>query len=398
MIAPTEGGQALWRQGRPVSELGEFGLIARIRERVRRAAAGRVSLARETSGEHETSGAHGASGAPDASGGGLACADIGDDCALLRPPSGWDLLLTCDTLVEGRHFRREWITPRELGARAAEINVSDIAAMGGLPDGALISLGLQPDFPVAAVDEIYEGLLAALGAHGARILGGNVTTAASLFLDVTLAGRVEAGEALCRHRARPGEVVFVTGVPGRAGAALAALAAGEGIWPRVAERVTAAGKRRVTPDELRERMRRYHAVPRARIEIGRYLLKNELASAAIDVSDGLAGDAAHLCEESGVAITLEEIFLPLDGDLRQLGEELGTDPLRWVLGASDDYELLFTVPPERVDQVFAIAGLFDVRVTPVGSVLPGPGGVRLRRKDGSFAEPAGGWDHLRGGA
>jgi len=151
-------------------------------------------------------------------------------------------------------------------------------------------------------------------------------------------------------------------------------------------------------EAARERIRRPYAVPRARIEIARYLLRNGISECAIDLSDGLAGDAAHLCEESGVGIVLEELFLPIHEDLRHIGELRETDPLVWVLGPSDDYELLFTASPGKADAVFALAGLFGVPVSPLGSVVAEPGGVRLRHPDGSFSELAGGWDHLRAGA
>ncbi|MFH1143432.1 MAG: thiamine-phosphate kinase [Candidatus Eisenbacteria bacterium] len=357
MVEPSGSAKEVWRTGPPVSELGEFGLIDRIRRRLEQAATDRTP------------------GPLDA-----ALTDIGDDAAIYRPPAGWDLLLTCDALIEGCHFQPAWITPREAGARAAEINLSDIAAMGGLPEGALVSLGLPPGLSIAAVDEIYEGLLHSLEGHGARILGGNIATSDQLFLDITLLGRVEAGKALRRSGARPGDVVFVTGSPGAAGAALAALRAEPAA-------VTAGG--------LRERMRRHHAAPRARIDVGRYLVTEDLASAAIDLSDGLAGDMRHVCEESGVAVVFEERFLPLDEDLLLLAEKLKSDPLLWVLGASDDYELLFTAPPANADRVFAAAGLCGVRVTPIGSVVAGSADVRLRKREGSLVDLPGGWDHLR---
>ncbi|MBP6876046.1 MAG: thiamine-monophosphate kinase [Candidatus Eisenbacteria bacterium] len=420
-----------WPPGKPVGELGEFGLIARLREQVGRAAIGLAP----------NGGAPVTDALPDRP----ELVGIGDDAAVLRPPAAWDLLLTCDTLVEGRHFRAQWLSARELGARAAEVNLSDIAAMGGLPEAALISLGLPPELSVEMIDEIYTGLLDALSVHGARIIGGNIARTERLHLDVTLMGRVEKGTGLFRRNAKAGDILFVTGHPGRAGAALAALsaeespageAAGASIWQRLAEReafaenlraeadaaakASALASSRASPlaapgasthatpgtsplersmaEAARERIRRPYAVPRARIEIARYLLRNGISECAIDLSDGLAGDAAHLCEESGVGIVLEELFLPIHEDLRHIGELRETDPLVWVLGPSDDYELLFTASPGKADAVFALAGLFGVPVSPLGSVVAEPGGVRLRHPDGSFSELAGGWDHLRAGA
>ena len=331
-----------------LSELGEFGLIARIRER-----------------------------APLRPG--ALVLGPGDDAALLALPAGWDLVLTCDLQLEGRHFTRERMTPRELGARAIEVNLSDLAAMGALPVAALVSLGLPADLPVSVVDALYEGMTASLAPHAAALAGGNITRADSLIVDVTLAGRVESGRALRRSGARAGEIVFVTGFPGRAAAALAGFAAGPGIWDGPAG----------------ERFRLFHATPTARVAAGRFLLENEAAGAAIDQSDGLGGDLAHIAEESRVRIVLEEEHLPLDPEVEGLAAMLGVDPLDWVLGPSDDYELIFTTPRARASLAFAMGASLGLAVTPIGEVVAGEPGVALRRRDGSIAAIGAGWDHLR---
>ncbi len=208
-----------WRTGPRVAALGEFELIARIRRWVN---AGHPRRARDSIAGVAAAGT--AARRARASEAEIVAA-IGDDAALLRPPRGWDLMLTCDAQVEGRHFRREWMSPRQAGARAAEVNLSDIAAMGGVPMAALVSLGVPPDLTLPAVRGIYAGLRHALDAHGARVIGGNVTGAGQLILDITLVGRVESGRALLRSGARAGDIVFVTGAPGRAAAGLAALRA-----------------------------------------------------------------------------------------------------------------------------------------------------------------------------
>ena len=236
-------------QGEPaVGEIGEFGLIERFRKRLegisdkgRRGVPGRQEEPPDQARGRDLPEPRDAGPSPARPGGGPPVArgfsGIGDDAAILSPEPGWDLLLTCDTLIEGRHFQRQWLAPHEVGARAAAVNLSDIAAMGGLPVGALLSLGLPPTLPAPALESIFDGLVDGLAAHDARLLGGNISAAAELVVDVTLIGRVEQGTALRRDGARPGDVLFVTGSPGRAGAALAGLAAGPGVWAKLARRL-----------------------------------------------------------------------------------------------------------------------------------------------------------------
>lgn len=372
-----------WASGRPAHEIGEFNLIARLREISRRPNPA-LPLG------------------------------IGDDAAILHIPDGWDALLTCDIQIEGRHFMRRWVSPEEAGSRAAIVNLSDIAAMGGLPVAALVSLGVPPALTVEAIERMYAGLMETLGKYDASIAGGNVTASEELILDVTLIGRVERGRALSRSGARAGDVVFTTGYPGRAAAALHLLRAEDGFWQRFDE------KTRDAIMEARSQLRRFHAAPAQRIAVGRYLLENGLAHAAIDQSDGLAGDLAHICEESGVGIILEEEHLPVDAEVKRLAALIGHDPLDWVLGPSDDYELLFTAPPDNVDDIFAMGAVLAVEIAPIGMVAGAPTGivdgaptgrvesgptgmvagglqrVALKRADGSLATLSGGWDHLRG--
>jgi thiamine-monophosphate kinase len=350
-----------WDGGPAVGDLGEFGLIARIRERI--------------------------PPAPAASG---VVLGPGDDAALLEVPPGWDLVLTCDIQIEDRHFRRRWMSPREAGARAAAVNLSDVAAMGGVPTAALVSLGLPPALPIAAVDAMCEGIVSELGRHGATLAGGNISASDAIILDVTVAGRVERGRALRRSGARPGDTVLVTGHPGRAAAALATLDAAGDLW----ERLAASGPAPAPAPELRERFRRHLAAPSPRVAVGRFLAENAVASAAIDQSDGLTGDLAHIAEESGVRILLGRSFLPIDPELAALGPLVGVDPLDWVLGASDDYEMIFTAPAGKVDLALALGTALGIAVTPIGAVVAGPPGVDVLDADGAPIAAREGWDHL----
>ncbi len=344
-----------WREGPRVGDLGEFALIDRLRKLLPGPPA---TTARP--------------GLPEIRLG------IGDDAAVLGPPFDGDLVWTCDIQVAGRHFLPDWMTPHEVGQRTAQINLSDIAAMGAQPLAALVSLGLPPDLPVGAVEQIYAGLQEAFGRHDAHIAGGNISRASELLIDISLLGIVPHTQALRRSDARAGDLVFTTGRPGRAAAALAARRASVAVEA-----------------DLLARLREAYVAPHARIDVGRYLIENHTHAAAIDQSDGLVGDLSHICEESGVAIELTGALLPIDEDLIALGAALGAEPLGWVLGASDDYEILCTVPPPMADRVLAIPAILDVPVTLIGEVVAGAPGVSMRTPEGGRVSLAGGWDHLR---
>ncbi len=366
-LEPEREAAGGWTTGPRVGDVGEFAVIARLRDWIARPAArGEAPSARAAAGRT------------------VLQVGPGDDAAVLRPDARHDLVWTCDIQIEGRHFLPDWMSPAEVGARAAEINLSDIAAMGAEPVAALVSLGLPAGLGLGALEEIYRGLDGALRRWGALIAGGNITKSARLLLDITLLGRVERGRALLRSSARPGDVVFATGRPGRSAAALAMRAAGGAARP-------APGS---LPAEVQARLRAAHVAPQARIAAGRYLVENRIAAAAIDQSDGLAGDLLRICEESRVGIVLEESLLPVDPDLERLGAALGIDPLVWVLGASDDYELLCTVPPAAADRVFAIPAALQVPVTAIGRVAAGSPQVAIRTSAGATRALGGGWDHF----
>lgn len=339
-----------WSAGPLVGARGEFGVIASLRESL---------------GEVTTPGL---------------LLEVGDDAAILRPPADHDLIWTCDIQVEGRHFRRDWMTPEETGTRAAEVSISDVAAMGGAPLAVLVSLGLPADFHLGALEAIYRGMKAALEPHGARIVGGNITGAQEFSVDLSVLGCVPRGKALRRGSAQVGDQVYATGQPGRAAAALALFADDEipGLAPEHRQTILGAYRH-----------------PRAQIEAGRYLRENECASAVIDQSDGLPGDLLHIAEESGVGIELLAESLPISPDLAALGGLKGVDPLRWIVGPSDDYGLLFTAPREAADRVLCLEQLAaGPSVHPIGRVVTGPPRVLLRDAHGHVLELSDGWDHL----
>jgi thiamine-monophosphate kinase len=356
----TRGSARAWlaAQGTPLSAVGEFGLIGRLHALIERQPPGSAAAR------------------------GFVTHGVGDDAAVLSPRAGHQLLVTCDIQVEGQHFIRGWIPPRDLGARCAAVNLSDIAAMGGTPRGALVSLLLDPSTAVEDVEEIYLGLLAALSEHDATIIGGNVSAAAAgLGIDVTMLGEIETDQALLRTGADAGDIVWATGAPGSAGAGYLLL--------------KAHGPERVEREF--QGLASAYLAPAARVREGRALRASGAVTAMIDMSDGLAGDARHLVETQPLDVLIREESLPFGEDLAQAARTLDRTPLSILLGPSDDYELLFTTPPSKGEEALrALREASDVPAWPIGEILgSGQGRVLAEDPDGARrALPAGGWNHF----
>lgn len=295
--------------------------------------------------------------------------DVGDDAAVLGPSIGREVL-SVDAHVEGVHFRREWLSLRELGARAVSAALSDLAAMGAEPRVVLSSLGLPSSFADDELDVLALGVRDACDNVGARVVGGNLTRAGELSLHTTVVGRMSE-QPLRRSGAAPGHGVYLTGTVGAAALGLAVLRRGQAI----------GGADGALLGAFVARWRR----PRPRISEGRRLL--DVASASIDVSDGLAIDLSRLARASGVGIELEASELPLEREHARAAGLVGEDPIALALFGGEDYELAFTAPATR-----SLAGL----ATRIGVVVPTPG-VRVRRTDGQLiaSEALGrGFDHF----
>ena len=320
--------------------------------------------------------------AADAPAAGQLVLGTGDDAAVIRPRSGHDLVVTTDTFVEGAHFRRDWIGAAQLGARLAEANLSDLAAMAAEPRWALVSLGARREHAVEDLVAIQRGIATALARQGAVIAGGNLTAVSGdEWLTLTLMGETFAGKAWTRAGARAGHLIAVTGSPGRSGAMVA-----------LARRDAAA-----LSDSRWAGLAAAWRSPRARVELARALGETGWISAAIDVSDGLGSDLARLCEASGAGARLAGEALPRDVELEDAARALGVplDELRF--GASDDYELVLTVDPAGREACLLIAAQLDIPLTFVGVISSGSG-VSLEDSAG-HARPlvSDGYDHFRPG-
>ena len=319
-----------------IEELGEFGLIARITKALPTA----PSLIE----------------------------GIGDDCAVVRS-GGETLLLTCDAAIEDVHFSRAYLSPEDIGWRSAAAAISDIAAMGGAPRFLLVTLAIPGDMDAGYIEALYQGLGAAVAESGAIIAGGDITRSpGGLMLDISVIG-VPVTRCVTRAGARPGDVLAITGWPGQSAAGRRALVSG---WeaPVLAEA---------------------HRRPCLRVAEGQWLAEHEAVRAMIDVSDGLAQDAGHIAERSGVAVDILRASLPVSNPLRALAEERGVDAEACILGGGEDYELLAALEPGGADALCAdFEANHGLPLCIVGRFSEGIG-VRL---DGAPVEAAG-FDHFR---
>jgi thiamine-monophosphate kinase len=295
----------------------------------------------------------------------------GDDAALVRREAGL-LAATTDLLVEGVDFL-PGEDPERLGRRAIAVNLSDLAAMGALPEFFLLSIGFPPDmgedFPLA----IARGAICRGGEFGAHLVGGDLSAAPQTVICVALWGR-PAGIPLTRAGASAGDGVYVSGHPGQAAAGL---------------RLARASVGGLKPEEERALRDAFHD-PLARIALGAELSRHGIASSAIDVSDGLGMDAGRLARASGVRLVLEKDALPVSIALQSFATRAGLDPLDLLLGGGDDYELLFTVPGASQGRLAERAGAFGVAVTRIGRVEAGAGAVL---SDGGVLRDVSGFGH-----
>ena len=298
----------------------------------------------------------------------------GDDCALLQPTPGKQLAITTDMLVAGTHFLPD-TDPRNLGWKALAVNLSDLAAMGATPRWALLA-GSLPAVDEPWIAKFAEGFFACAAEYGVDIVGGD-TTRGPLNLCITALGECEPGQALRRDSAQAGDLIWVSGRPGLAGLGLAQLQ-GRIALPEPWNRLCVSALER----------------PRPRVALGRALVG--VASAAIDVSDGLLADLGHICERSGLAAVVQLVQLPhlpkgetYDADLRRIA-------LECQLAGGDDYELCFTTPPAQAQAVGQIAARLDLPLWCIGSMAEGVAGeATVLDPDGNPIEfSRRGYDHF----
>lgn len=306
--------------------------------------------------------------------------DAGDDAAVVRPREGFDLVATTDTLVEGRHYDPEWFDGAAIGARLAAVNLSDLAAMAAEPRWGLLSMGLHPEQPIDEVLAVQEALTAALAHESAALVGGNVTAVDGRpWWSLALLGEAPRGRAWSRHGARPGDLVAISGSPGRAGAGL---------------RLAHTSGEKARGAEWAEVLEAWRA-PVARLGLARALAPLDAVTAAIDVSDGFASDLARLCEASGVGARLDEASWPSDPALESAARQLAIPIERLRFGPSDDYELLLAIDPARVEAALSAARAAGTALAIVGRFTDAPLVIELVTAAGkSRSLDATGFDHF----
>jgi thiamine-monophosphate kinase len=294
---------------------------------------------------------------------GILSLGIGDDCAILQPRRNQEVVVTTDLSLENVHFRREWHPPESVGHRCLARGLSDLAAMGARPEAAFLSLAVPEELTGTWVERFFNGLMALAERCQVPLAGGDTAKAPMVIADIVLLGSVPQGKALLRSSARAGDVLYVTGALGGSAAELLALEQ----KPANFRGTSTAGHP--------------HLYPEPRLAAGRKARK--LATAAIDVSDGLSTDLAHLCEESMLAAEIDAAVLPVDA--RATWEQ--------ALHGGEDYELLFTASPKTS----VPKQLGGVLVHPIGRMKkPGKGPQMTLNRDGVRTElVAAGWEHFR---
>jgi thiamine-monophosphate kinase len=312
---------------------------------------------------------------------------IGDDCAILRPPRGHEVLVTTDFTLEGRHFRRDWHSPESVGHRALARGLSDLAAMGARPLAAFLSLALPKEMLATRagrvwVERFFGGLRGLAERVGVPLAGGDTAESPCglVLADIVLVGSAAAGRALRRSGGKVGDGVYVTGELGGAAAELEILRQGKKRQP------TLRGK--AAKDGPPGSSRGPQMWPEPRLGVGQALVRRRLASAAIDLSDGLSTDLAHLCGESGVGAEIEAAALPV----HPLALEAAGKALEFALHGGEDYELLFAAAAG----VVVPRSVGGVRVTRIGRLVRGKA-ISLIDGDGRRRVlEAGGWEHFGG--
>jgi thiamine-monophosphate kinase len=303
----------------------------------------------------------------------------GDDAAISVP--GGATATSVDALIDGVHFRREWSGLPQIGAKALAVALSDLAAMGAEPGEAYAVLGVPPDLDEDDCIELLDGMTALAAETGTSLAGGDVTRAPVLMLAVTVVGHAaDAEDFVTRSGAQPGDALVVTGELGGAAAGLLLLEPPSEFRSHFHPNSDENCERKLIARQLE---------PRPRLEAGRALAAAG-ATAMIDLSDGLGGDAGHLAAASGVGLKIDAAALPLAAGVAEVAAAAGRDPIELAASGGEDYELLAALPPDLLDAATAaLQKDAEAALTRIGEVVAGQGVVEIRLPDGETLEPTG---------
>ncbi|MBC8462059.1 MAG: thiamine-phosphate kinase [Deltaproteobacteria bacterium] len=306
---------------------------------------------------------------------------IGDDCAVIGPYQDRVFLITTDLLVEDIHFIWDRISPVDLGQKAVAVNLSDIAAMGGIPRHLFLSLAIPPAMGVETLHSFYQGIKAMCERYDTNVLGGDTSASPDgLTINVTAIGEARGDEVLFRSGAKAGDKIYLTGTLGDSAAGL-----------RLIKEEFSA------PAPLAAVLKEAHNRPQPQVEAGRVIAQSGLATAMIDVSDGVLSDLGHVCGASGVGGILFESALPISNSLKALAEINNFNPYELALSGGEDYQLLFTVPREDAGQFETI--FQENSSSPIYCLgeITGEEGIKIVRPGGVREEvKVEGFDHFSG--
>jgi thiamine-monophosphate kinase len=312
-------------------------------------------------------------------------AGIGDDAAVMTPPKRSVCLVTTDILIEDIHFRLDYTDPLRLGKKALSINLSDIAAMGGTPRHFLLSMGLPSHLPFRWVEEFFRGLQEVAEQYNLSLVGGDTSLARKLTINITLMGRGKPGEVVYRKGAQAGDQIMVTGTLGNGALGLQILKSHKGD-PTIS---------RNGDSDLAELIEK-HLSPTPRIAEGQLIAKNHLASAMIDISDGLIADLGHILEESNAGAKIWLSRLPLSEAYRRKASQYASNDIDLAICGGEDYELLFTTPGKKGEKLLRLFNQCGLRITPIGEIVDARHGLRLFLDDGREYTPRKkGYDHFK---
>jgi thiamine-monophosphate kinase len=312
-------------------------------------------------------------------------AGIGDDAAVMTFPKRSICLVTTDILIEDIHFRLDYTDSLRLGKKALSINLSDIAAMGGTPQHFLLSMGLPSHLPFRWVEEFFHGLQEVAEQYDLSLIGGDTSLARKLTINITIMGRGKAGEVVYRKGARAGDQIMVTGTLGNAALGLQILKSHKGD-PNIS---------RNGDSDLTELIEK-HLSPTPRIAEGQVIAKSHLASAMIDISDGLVADLGHILEESNAGAQIWISRLPLSEAYRRKVSQYTSNDIDLAICGGEDYELLLTTPRKKEEKLLRLFNQCGLQITPIGEIVDARHGLRIFLDDGREYTPRKkGYDHFK---
>lgn len=311
---------------------------------------------------------------------------IGDDCAVYSTKTGTYEIASTDALVESVHFDLKFTSPRLLGRKSLAVNISDIAAMGGVPRLAFIAIGIPDSLSIKFLDDFYKGINQICMEHKIELAGGDtVASPKHLFLNITIIGEVTKNKLMTRSGAQPGDAIFVTGTPGESALGLKLLTNKRRQWKG--------------SERLKKQVIRSHLDPVPRLKESQLLAKSKARiTSMIDVSDGLVQDLFHICDAGNVGAVLKQEWLPESPALCRLTSLNTLNSMDFILSGGEDYELLFTLKNEDARKLSRQFEHAKTPVTRIGEITSQPGKVVLQKENGKMQplrKNMGGFNHFR---